>query len=73
MSDAPQKARVAVGTVTAVLEEKLFRLRLEDGRQVTAHMGAEMRLHEVRLLQGDRVSVELSPFDPSRGRIVARE
>jgi translation initiation factor IF-1 len=60
------------GRISSILEDKLFTVRLEDGREVTAHIGAEMRIYEVRLLEGDRVAVELSPFDPSRGRIVRR-
>jgi len=60
------------GRISSILEDKLFTVRLEDGREVTAHIGAEMRIYEVRLLEGDKVAVELSPFDPSRGRIVRR-
>lgn len=59
-------------TVVAVLPDRLYSLRLEDGSLVTAHIAAAMRLHCVRLLEGERVVVELSPFDPGRGRIVRR-
>jgi translation initiation factor IF-1 len=61
------------GTVMAVLPDSLFSLRMEDGSSVTAHMAPRMRLHCVRLLEGERVVVELSPFDPGRGRIVRRQ
>ena len=67
-----RQANRKVGRITAVLPDCLYSLQLEDGAAVTAHLSMEMRLHSVRLLAGERVSVELSPFDPSRGRIVKR-
>ena len=55
-----------------VLPSELFLLRLEgDGGLLRAHLSGEMRLHNVRLLPGARVEVEVSPFDPSRGRILS--
>ena len=60
------------GAVREILESELYRVRLDDGTDVTAHVAPEMRLYNVRLLEGDRVLVSLSPYDPSRGRIVGR-
>jgi translation initiation factor IF-1 len=60
------------GAVKAVLESELYRVRLDDGSDVTAHVAPEMRLYNVRLLEGDKVLVSRSPYDPSRGRIVGR-
>ena len=60
------------GTVTEALPAAMFRVTLGNGRVITAHVGAELRLHLVRLLPGDKVILELASYDPSRGRIVQR-
>lgn len=63
--------RVRRAWVESVLPNELFLLRLEgDGGTLKAHLSAEMRMHSVRLLPGTRVEVDVSPFDPSRGRIL---
>jgi len=63
--------------VEAVVKESLpnavFRVQLENGHMVTAHVSGKMRMHFIRILPGDRVTVELSPYDLSKGRIVYRE
>ena len=71
-SEGECEGRLLMARVTAVLPNCLYSLVLEDGKPVTAHIASEMRLHNVRLLEGDRVKVELSMLDPSRGRIVRR-
>jgi translation initiation factor IF-1 len=58
--------------VTDVLPNSLYELELPEGRKMRAHLSAEMRLHNVRLLPGEWVQVEPSPFDPSRGRILRK-
>ena len=64
-------ASVRRARVEEVLPSQLYQLRLEgEGGTVRAHLSAEMRMHSVRLLPGTRVEVEVSPFDPSRGRIL---
>ena len=60
------------GTVVEVLPNALFRVELATGERLVAHVGNRLRLHLVKLLPGDSVRVERSPYDPSRGRIVAR-
>lgn len=60
------------GRIVAPLPSALFRVRLDDGREVVAHIGGRLRLNVVRLLPGDRVRVELTPYDDGRGRIVAK-
>ena len=60
------------GTVLEVLPSCLFRVKLADGRVVTAHVAAKLRLHVVRIIPGDRVSIAVSPRDASRGRILQR-
>lgn len=63
--------------VTAVVREALpnavFRVALENGHIITAHVSGKMRMHFIRILPGDKVTVEISPYDLSKGRIVYRE
>ena len=60
------------GTVVDTLPNTMFRVELENGHVVTAHISGKMRQHYIRILPEDRVVVELSPYDLSRGRIVYR-
>ena len=60
------------GVVTEALPDTTFRVKLDDGRVVFAYLAGKMRLHYIRVIPGDRVSVELSPYDETRGRIVYR-
>lgn len=60
------------GIVVEVLPNAIFRVALDDGRDVLAHVGGRFRLANVRLLPGERVRIELTPYDSSRGRIVAK-
>lgn len=60
------------GTVIEPLPNAMFRVELENGHRVLAHVAGKMRMHFVRILPGDRVKLELSPYDLTRGRIVYR-
>ena len=60
------------GTVIEPLPNAMFRVELENGHKVLAHMSGKMRMHYIRILPGDKVVVELSPYDLSRGRITYR-
>ena len=60
------------GTVIEPLPNATFRVELDNGHKVLAHISGKMRMHYIRILPGDRVVVELSPYDLSRGRIVYR-
>ncbi len=60
------------GTVKEVLPNAMFRVELENGHVILAHVSGKMRMHFIRILPGDRVTVELSPYDLTRGRIVYR-
>lgn len=60
------------GTVLEPLPNAMFRVELENGHQVLAHISGKMRMHFIKILPGDTVTVELSPYDLSRGRIVYR-
>lgn len=66
------KNLVFEGTVIEALPNTNFKVQLNDGREVLAHLSGKMRLHYIRVLVGDRVEVELSPYDEKRGRIVRR-
>ena len=61
------------GTVTETLPNAMFRVELEDGHKVLAHISGKMRMHYIKIIPGDKVTVELSPYDLSRGRITYRE
>ncbi len=60
------------GTVLEPLPNAMFRVELDNGHRVLAHISGKMRMHYIRILPGDRVTVELSPYDLSRGRITYR-
>ncbi|GAB4284086.1 MAG: translation initiation factor IF-1 [Coriobacteriia bacterium] len=60
------------GTVVEPLPNAMFRVELENGHKVLAHISGKMRMHYIRILPGDKVIVELSPYDLSRGRITYR-
>lgn len=60
------------GVVTESLPNAMFRVKLEQGHQILAHVSGKIRLHFIKILPGDRVLVELSPYDLSRGRITYR-
>ena len=58
--------------VVEALPNAVFRVRLENGHQILAHVSGKMRMHFIRILPGDSVTVEMSPYDLTRGRIVLR-
>ena len=69
----PKKDAIEVeGTVVEPLPNAMFRVELENGHKVLAHISGKMRMHYIRILPGDRVLVELSPYDLTRGRVVYR-
>ena len=60
------------GVVVETLPNTVFRVELENGHRVTAHISGRMRKHYIRILTGDKVTVELTPYDLSKGRIIYR-
>jgi len=62
----------AEGTILDALPGGLFRVELDTGQKIVAHLAGKMRIHYVRIVPGDRVRVELSVYDPTRGRITYR-
>ena len=69
---AKQAAIERDGTIIEALSNAMFRVELENGHEVLAHISGKMRKFYIRILPGDRVKVELSPYDLSRGRITYR-
>lgn len=70
---AKEDAITVQGQVTEALPNAMFRVKLDSGHKVLAHISGKMRKYFIRILPGDTVTVELSPYDLSRGRIVYRE
>ena len=60
------------GTITEALSNAMFRVELENGHIVTAHISGKMRMNYIKLLPGDKVKMELSPYDLTKGRIIMR-
>ena len=60
------------GTVVESLPNAMFRVELENGHKILAHISGKMRMHYIRILPGDKVTLEMSPYDLSRGRITYR-
>ena len=60
------------GTVTDLLPNAMFRVKLENGHTVTAHTAGQLRKNRIRVLQGDNVTVEMTPYDLTKGRIIFR-
>ncbi len=69
---AKEKAIEVEGTVVEALPDAMFRVELDNGHRVLAHLSGRMRKNYIRVLLGDRVALELSPYDLTRGRITYR-
>ena len=60
------------GTITEALSNAMFRVKLENGHIITAHISGKMRMHYIKLLPGDKVRLEMSPYDLTKGRVIFR-
>ena len=69
---AKQSAIEQDGVIIEALSNAMFRVELENGHEITAHISGKMRMHYIKILPGDKVRVEMSPYDLSKGRIVFR-
>lgn len=69
---AEKKGIRVEGTITECLKGAKFKVKLDSGHEVLAHVSGKMRMHFIRILPGDRVSLELTPYDLTRGRILYR-
>lgn len=61
------------GTVLEQLPNAMFRVQLENGHKILAHISGKMRMHYIKILPGDKVKLQMSPYDLTKGRIVYRE
>lgn len=69
----PKEEKIQVeGEVIDALPNAMFRVRLENNHEMVAHISGKMRMHYIRILPGDRVTVEISPYDLTKGRITYR-
>ena len=69
---AKQKSIEQDGTISEALSNAMFRVQLENGHEVLAHISGKMRMHYIRILPGDKVRLEMSPYDLTKGRITFR-
>ncbi|MGH7545757.1 MAG: translation initiation factor IF-1 [Gemmatimonadota bacterium] len=69
---AKQEGIQMTGTVAEALPNAMFRVELENGHEITAHISGKIRMNYIRILPGDKVQVELSPYDLTKGRITYR-
>lgn len=69
---AKQKHIEQDGTIIEALSNAMFRVELENGHEILAHVSGKIRMNYIRILPGDRVTIEMSPYDLSRGRITYR-
>ena len=69
---AKEEAIQVEGTIVEPLPNAMFRVELDNGHRVLAHISGKMRMHFIKILPGDRVTVELSPYDLTRGRVTFR-
>ncbi len=60
------------GTIIEALSNEMFRVQLENGLEIIAHISGKMRMHYIKILPGDKVKVEMSPYDLTKGRIAFR-
>lgn len=72
MADSKNPAEVKQGEVLETLPSLSFKVRLEDGSEILAYLAGKLRRFKIRILPGDKVTVEVSPYDKRRGRIVYR-
>ena len=68
-----EEAIVAVGEIVETLPNAMFKVRLENGHMVLAHVSGKMRMYFIRIVPGDKVTIQLSPYDLNRGRVIKRE
>ncbi len=69
---AKEEAMQIQGEITESLPNATFRVKLENGHMVLGHISGKMRMHYIRILPGDKVTVELTPYDLTKGRITFR-
>ena len=69
---AKQESITQIGVITENLSNSMFRVELENGIEIICHISGQIRINNIRLITGDKVKVEMSPYDLTKGRIVTR-
>lgn len=72
MSNKTDKSIEVGGTVIELLPNAMFKVRLENGYEIMAHISGKMRMHYIKIIPGDKVKVQISPYDLTKGRIIFR-
>lgn len=72
MIQSSKEKNIQEGVITESLPSLTFKVKLNDGKEILARLSGRMRIHHIRVLVGDKVSIELSPYDQTKGRIVFR-
>ena len=72
MTDNKPQRLIKAGEVLEALPSLKFKVKLEDGSQILAYLSGKLMIHKIRILPGDKVSIEMTPYDATRGRIVYR-
>lgn len=72
MNDSTKKGLQKSGEVREALPSLKFRVKLDDGQEILAYLSGKLMIHKIRILPGDKVTVEMSPYDQTKGRIVYR-
>lgn len=70
---AKEEALKVTGTVQEVLGNSMFRVKLDNGLEVTAYIGGKLRMHTIKIIMGDAVEMEMSPYDLTKARIIYRK
>ena len=72
MSDTIEKKKIVLGTVIEALPNVTFRVLLENGKEILANLAGKMRLYRIKVMVGNKIRVELDPYNENRGRIIQR-
>ncbi|HOK00458.1 MAG TPA: translation initiation factor IF-1 [Candidatus Pacearchaeota archaeon] len=73
MEKIDKKLNRKTGVILEALPSAMFKVKLDDGKEIIAHLAGKLRIHKIKILIGDRVVVEMSPYDETKGRIIYRE
>jgi translation initiation factor IF-1 len=72
MAPKKEKKEIVFGKIIETLPNTTFKIKLDDGKEVIAHLAGRLRMFKIKILPGDRVKIELSPYDKTKGRIIWR-
>ena len=72
MAETKEKGKIILGTVIEALPNAMFRVLLDDGREILGHLAGKMRLYRIKVMVGNKVRLELSPYGEDKGRIIQR-